>query len=93
MPQETSRTSRIEARISPDVLAIVKQAAAMQGRSVSDFITSAAQAEAYRTIQETQTIRLSMEDQRRFVDQLLNPPALPPAMERARAAHERLIQD
>lgn len=93
MPQETSRTSRIEARISPDILAVVKQAAALQGRSVSDFITSAAQTEAYRTIRETQTIRLSVEDQRRFVDQLLNPPALSPAMERARAAHTRLIQD
>ncbi|MGB8601377.1 MAG: DUF1778 domain-containing protein [Rhizomicrobium sp.] len=93
MPQETSRTARIEARISPEALAMLKQAAALQGRSVSDFMTTAAQAEAYRTIQEAQTIRLSLEDQRRFVDQLLNPPPLSPAMKRARDAHKRLIQE
>jgi len=38
-------------------------------------------------------IRLSIEDQRRFVELLLNPPALSPAMKRAKAAHARLIRE
>jgi hypothetical protein len=37
-------------------------------------------------------IQLSFEDQRRFVDLLLNPPALAPAMKRARWARSRLIE-
>jgi uncharacterized protein (DUF1778 family) len=83
MPQEPIRTSRIEARISPDALAIVKRAAEIQGRSVSDFMVAAAQEAAHRTIEETQIIRLSVEDQRAFAEAILDPPPLAPAMERA----------
>ncbi len=91
MPQETLRTSRIEARITPDALAIVKRAAELEGRSVSDFVVSAAQEAAHRTIEETGIIRLSSEDQRRFVDLLLNPPPLPPALVRAKEAYAQLF--
>jgi uncharacterized protein (DUF1778 family) len=34
---------------------------------------------------------LSVEDQQRFVELLLNPPALAPALKRAKRAHARLI--
>ncbi len=91
MSQETSRTARLEARIAPDALAIVKRAAELQGRSVSDFVVAAAQDAAQRTIAETHIIRLAAEHQRRFAEALLNPPPLAPAMERARDAHARLI--
>lgn len=91
MPQEQSRTARIEARIAPDALLVVKRAAELQGRSISDFVVAAAQAEANRTIEEAQIIRLSVEDQRHFADTLLAPPPLTPAMERARERHKRLI--
>ena len=92
MPTEQSRSARIEARIAPDALAIVKRAAELQGRSVSDFVVAAAQEAAHRTIEETQIIRLSIEDQERFVELLINPPALSPAMKRAKSAHSRLIR-
>ncbi len=91
MSQEMSRTARIEARIAPDALAVVKRAAELQGRSVSDFVVAAAQDAAQRTIAETHIIRLAAEDQRRFAEALLNPPSLAPAMERARDSHNRLI--
>lgn len=91
MPQEPSRTARLEARIAPEVLGLVKQAAEMQGRSLSDFVVSAAQDAAYRAIEEAQIIRLSAEDQRRFVELLLNPSPPAPAMERAREAHKQLF--
>ena len=65
----------------------------MQGRSISDFVVAAAQEAAHRTIEEANIIRLSIEDQQRFVDLLLDPPALSPAMERARKAHSRLIRE
>ena len=91
MPQEAVRTSRIEARIAPDALRIVKCAAEMQGRSLSDFVTAAAQEVANRTIDEARIIRLSVDDQRRFVDLILKPPNISPAMKRAKKAHARLI--
>ncbi|HEY8037783.1 MAG TPA: DUF1778 domain-containing protein [Methylobacter sp.] len=91
MITEPIRTSRIEARIAPEVLAVIKRAAELQGRSVSDFVVTAAQEAAYRTIEEAGIIRLSAEDQRRFVDHLINPPAPAPALVRAKEAHDQLF--
>ena len=90
---ETPRTARVEARIAPDVLAVVRRAAELQGRSISDFLVAAAQEAAYRTIEESQIIRLSVDDQQRFADLLLNPPTPVPAMDRAFEAHARLISE
>lgn len=92
MSRDPIRTARLEARISPDALAIVKRAAEMQGRSLSDFVVAAAAELAQRTIEEACVIRLSLDDQRRFVDLLLNPAAPVPALERAAQAHSALIQ-
>ncbi|HZR99903.1 MAG TPA: DUF1778 domain-containing protein [Chloroflexota bacterium] len=92
MPTETNRSARIEARIAPEALAVVKRAAALQGRSVSDFVVAAAQEAAHRAIEEASIIRLTVEDQQRFVGLLLDPPPPAPALQRAREAHARLIQ-
>ncbi|HXA23144.1 MAG TPA: DUF1778 domain-containing protein [Acetobacteraceae bacterium] len=91
MPSEPNRTARIEARIAPDALAVVRRAAELQGRSVSDFVVAAAQEAATRTIEEAQIIRLSVEDQRAIAAVILNPPPLTPAMERAVARHRKII--
>jgi uncharacterized protein (DUF1778 family) len=91
MPRASNRTARLEARIAPEALRIVRRAAELQGRSISDFVVAAAQEVAHRTIEQAQVIRLSVADQQRFVDLLLNPPALTPALKRARKAHTRLI--
>ena len=93
MPSEPTRTARIEARIAPEALAVVRRAAEIQGRSISDFVVAAAQEAAHRTIEETHLIRLSVDDQNRFVDLLLNPPELSPALLRARQAHAELIRE
>ncbi len=92
MPQEPTRTARIEARIAPDALMIVKRAAEIQGRSISDFVVAAAQEAASRTIEEAQIIRLSVEDQRAFAEAILNPPPPSAALLRAAEAHRRLIK-
>jgi uncharacterized protein (DUF1778 family) len=93
MPQGSGRTARIEARIAPDTLVVVKRAAELQGRSVSDFIVAAAQEAAHRTIAEAQVIRLSVADQRAFAEAILNPPSPAPALIRAAEAHRRLIKE
>ena len=92
MPRPSSRTARLEARIAPSALAILRRAAELQGRSVSDFVVAAAQDVARRTIEDSEIIRLATEDQLRFAEMLLDPPPLVPAMKRAGAAHARLIQ-
>lgn len=91
MPTATIRTTRVEARIAPEVLMVVRRAAEIQGRSVSDFLVVSAQEAAYRAIEAAQIIRLSIEEQKRFTDVLLKPPAPSPALKRAARAHKKLI--
>jgi uncharacterized protein (DUF1778 family) len=91
--QESTRTARVEARIAPEALAVVRRAAELQGRSVSDFLVAAALKDAHQTIEDAQIIRLSVDDQQRFAELLLNPPPLLPAMQRALKARKRLITD
>ena len=91
MPRQSNRTARVEARISPDALAVVKRAAEIQGRSVSEFIVDAAQEAAQRTIEETTIIRLSVEDQRLIMESILNPPEPNEALRRAFEARRKLF--
>lgn len=91
MPSERTRTVRIGARIAPNALAVVRRAAALQGRSVSDFVVAAAQEAAAHVVEEAQIIRLSVEDQRAVADAILHPRPPTPAMERAVARHRGLI--
>lgn len=92
MPQPPiPRTARLEARISREALAVVRRAAEIQGRSVSDFVVAAAQEAAQKTVTEIEVIRLSREAQEKFVELLLNPPPLAPALKKAFARHPRRI--
>ena len=87
------RTSRIEARIAPGALAIVRRAAEIQGRSVSDFVVAAAQEAAQRTVAEVEVIRLSREAQKHFANLLLNPPKPKAALKRAFKRRRALIAE
>jgi uncharacterized protein (DUF1778 family) len=88
-----TRTARVEARCSPEALKVLKRAAEIQGRSLSDFVVAAAEEVAHRTIEETQIIRLSVEDQRLIAEALLNPPEPTPALRRAFERYHRLIKE
>jgi uncharacterized protein (DUF1778 family) len=85
------RTARIEARIAPDALALIRRAAELQGRSISDFVAAAAQDAARGAIEDAQIIRLSVEDQRSLAAALADPPPLAPALDRAIARHRSMI--
>jgi uncharacterized protein (DUF1778 family) len=92
MPQETAtRTARLEARITREALAVVRRAAEIQGRSISDFVVAAAQEAAVKTVTEVEVIRLSREAQEKFAALLLHPPALAPALKKAFERRRKLI--
>ena len=84
-------TARLEARLPPDVHAMLKRAAQIQGRTLTDFVVTAAQEAARHTIEDAEIIRLSAEGQRRFAEALLNPPEPNEALKRAFEHHRRLV--
>jgi uncharacterized protein (DUF1778 family) len=91
MPQRATRTARLEARITRDALAVVRRAAEIQGRSISDFVVAAAHEAAQRTVAELEIIRLSREAQERFAALLLHPPAPAPALKKAFERHRARV--
>lgn len=85
-------TARLEARVSPDLHKLIKRAAEIQGRSLTDFIVTAVQEAAQQAIAQAEVIRLSLADQQRFAEALLAPPEPSPALQRAMARHDKLLR-
>jgi uncharacterized protein (DUF1778 family) len=87
----TAATARLEARISTDLHAMLKRAAEIQGRTMTDFVVSAVQLAAQDAIETAEVIRLSLADQECFAQALLAPPRPAPALKRAFARRRKLI--
>jgi uncharacterized protein (DUF1778 family) len=85
-------TARLEARISADLHSMLKRAAELQGRTMTDFVIATVQDAAQRAIDQAEIVRLSMADQECFAQALLAPPQPSSALERAFASRSQLLQ-
>lgn len=83
--------ARLEARLPADIYAILRRAAEIEGRTLSDFVVSAAREAASRTIEGTDVLRLSVEDQQQFAEAILHPPKPNAALRRASKRHRGLF--
>ena len=88
----TQHTARLEARLPASVYATLKRAAELKGRSITDFVVSAAHDAARLAIEEEGIIRLSAEDQLRFAQALLDPPEPNEALRRAMQLHAQDVE-
>ena len=84
-------TARLEARLPNDVMARLKRAAEIQGRTLTDFVVAAADEAACRTIEQTEIIHLSLEDQRQLAEAILNPPEPNEALKKAAKQYRELF--
>lgn len=87
-----STSVRLEARISTDLHAMLKRAAELQGRTMTDFVVFALQDAAQHAIQQAEAIRMTPTDQECFAQALLLPPRPDPALERAFSRHGKLLR-
>ena len=71
---------------------MLKRAAELQGRTMTDFVIAAVQDAAQRAIEQAEVIRLSMADQECFAQALLSPPQPSPAFARAFARRSKLLR-
>jgi uncharacterized protein (DUF1778 family) len=83
-----ARAERLEARISKEQKLLFARAAALEGRSLTDFVVSSAQDAARKTVREHEMLILSAQDQEAFVTALLD--TTPPG-EDLRAAAQRYL--
>jgi uncharacterized protein (DUF1778 family) len=85
-------TARLEARISTDLHALLKRAAELQGRTMTDFVVGAVQDAAQRAVQQADVVRLSLADQECFAKALMKPAKPAPALKRAFARRRKLLR-
>ena len=88
----TEQIARLEARLPASVYALLKRAAELKGRSITDFVVSAAHDAAQRAIEEEAILRLSAEDQVRFAKALIDPPAPNAALKRAMRRYRESVE-
>lgn len=89
--KSASSTARLEARISVDLHGLLKRAADLQSRTVTDFVVSAVQEAARRAVEQAEIVRLSRLDQEQFAKALLAPPKANAALKRAFSRHRKLV--
>jgi len=68
-----TRVERLEARVTAEQKSLIERAAALKGRTVTDFVLTSVQDAARRAIEEHSQLALSIRDSEAFVDALLNP--------------------
>lgn len=67
------RGERLEARVTVAQKRLIEHAAALQGRTVTDFVLTSVQEAAHRAIEEQQWVELSVRDSEAFARALMNP--------------------
>ncbi len=72
-PRSRVRGERLETRVTADQKNLIERAAALQGRTVTDFVLTSVQDGARRAIEEHQRIDLSLRDSHAFVEALIKP--------------------
>jgi uncharacterized protein (DUF1778 family) len=82
------RAERLEARVTVEQKQLFERAAALEGRSLTDFVVASAQSAAAEAVARHELLQLSPRDQTVFVRALLKPPAPNKAL-RAAAARYR----
>ena len=68
-----TRAQRLETRVTAEQKRLIERAAALQGRTVTDFVLTSVQDAARRAIEEHHQLELSVRDSEAFVGALLNP--------------------
>ena len=74
-PGKALRLERLEARISKAQKTLFLRAAAVQGKSLTDFLVGSVQEAAERTLRTQEVLTLSERDRKIFVTTLLKPVA------------------
>lgn len=82
------KSERIATRVTAEQKSKIAQAAALRGRSLTDFMVESAQRAAEAVLEESHVIRLSAEHQKRFAEALLKPSKPNEALKAASRAYD-----
>ena len=77
LQNDSRRSDRLVARITPEDKSLLARAAALEGSSLASFVVSHIRDAAQEVIRRHDSIQLNEAESRRFVEALLAPPTKP----------------
>ncbi|HEV2991383.1 MAG TPA: DUF1778 domain-containing protein [Candidatus Angelobacter sp.] len=84
-------TERLEARVSAEQKQLFRQAAALRGVSLTDFIIESMREAAVKTVEEHDVMRLTAAERKIFIEALMNPPAPNDALRSATKRYYKMV--
>jgi uncharacterized protein (DUF1778 family) len=91
--RSASKDERVEARVTSAVKALFARAAAIQGRTITDFMVQSTLEAAQRVIREQEYLDFSQRDRIAFAEAVLNPPAPSKRLKQAAKRHQNILGD
>lgn len=84
-------TYRLQARVPSELYDLVREAAAVEGLPLTDYLLVALRKSAEATLERHHAIQLSSADQSAFAKALIDPPPLSSALNRALTRRRELL--
>ena len=91
-PLVEGATARLEARIPVQVYDQMQRAALLRGLTLTGYLIATAGEDARRVVEDAEIMRLAREDQIRFAEALIDPPAPNQRLASAAKRHAGLIE-
>ena len=91
MALKDKKQERIDARLTAEAKLQIDQAAAMQGRSTSDFMVQAALKEASLVIEKQRVIKLTMEESLALAELMSAEPQINQSSINAMRRHKKIV--
>ncbi len=88
----STKSARLETRVSQEQKDLIERAAAYTGRTVSDFVVAHLEVAAKKVVEEYERIELDKEQSRVLVDALLSPKRPNKKLRSAVAEHRKRVQ-
>jgi uncharacterized protein (DUF1778 family) len=89
---QRTKPERLEARITQEQKELFQRAADLEGRTVTDFVISAVQQAAVKTIQQHEVLHLSRRDSELLAEALMNPPSPSPSLRVAVEQYKKITR-
>lgn len=88
----TTKSARLETRVSPEQKELIERAAAYAGRSVSDFVVALVEVAAKQVVEEYERLHLNQTQSRTLVEALLAPKRPNKKLRTAAANHRTRVE-
>ena len=86
-PKQASE--RLEIRVPAPIKALIVRAAALEGRTLTDYVIATLQKDAAEVVREYEILRLSVEDSEAFAAGMLGAPKPKRILRQALARHQK----